>query len=377
MGFRSAVGLLVAGAGGRRRSASAPIVVSVVMAAAALSLAPAALAHYSPKKAIWGPVTVNGRSQFPMYRDLGVGIFEMQLNWAAVAPTRPRSAQNPNDPAYQWPSDIAYAIGQAARYHIRILLQVLGAPAWANGGNAWNYPPLHTSDYARFVTAAARRYPSVHLWMIWGEPSRRPEFGIVRPASATATRLTPAQARAPHVYAQILDASYGALKAISKRNLVIGGNTYTTGDISTRDWIQYLRLPNGRPPRMDLYGHNPFSWRAPNLSNAPSPDDEVDFSDLGRLSQLVNRELAPPHHRIELFLSEWTIPTSPNDTEFGFYVDPSLQAQWIQDAWRIVNSSPFIYALGWIHVYDGDGSSGGLLTVQGVPKPGYAAFKAG
>ena len=47
---------------------------------------------------------------------------------------------------------------------------------------------------------------------------------------------------------------------------------------------------------MDLYGHNPFSFRTPNLANPPLPDGEVDFSDLGRLSQLVNRKLAPPHH---------------------------------------------------------------------------------
>jgi hypothetical protein len=215
--------------------------------------------------------------------------------------------------------------------------------------------------------------------MIWGEPSRKPAFGIVQAAPATATTLTPAQARAPHVYAQLLDASYGALKRVSARNLVIGGNTYTTGDISTGLWIRYLRLPNGRPPRMDLYGHNPFSWRAPNLSNPPSPDGEMDFSDLGRLSRLVNRQLAPRHHQIKLFLSEWTIPTGPNDPEFNYWVDPDVQAQWITDAWRIVNRSSFIYALGWIHVSDGPpgGTMGGLLTHQGNPKPGYAAFKAG
>src|SRR5207248_789168 len=96
--------------------------------------------------------------------------------------------------------------------------------------------------------------PCTTTWA-WGSSrwSRSPDFGIVRRAPPTATRLTPTQARAPHVYAQMLDASYGALKRASKRNLVIGGNTYTTGDVSTREWINYLRLPNGRPPRMDLY----------------------------------------------------------------------------------------------------------------------------
>jgi hypothetical protein len=59
---------------------------------------------------------------------------------------------------------------------------------------------------------------------------------------------------------------------------------------------------------------------------------------------------------------------------------PKVQAQWIRDAWRIVRRSCFIYALGWIHLYDdppGKGSSGGLLDSRGRPKPGYYAFRNG
>ena len=43
----------------------------------ALAVVPAADARQSRKKSIWGPVEVNGVSQFPVYRDLGVGIFQM------------------------------------------------------------------------------------------------------------------------------------------------------------------------------------------------------------------------------------------------------------------------------------------------------------
>jgi hypothetical protein len=328
-------------------------------------------------KAIWGPVSIDGVSQFPLYHRLGVGILQMDLGWATTAPTRPAHARDPNDPAYRWSPDIGYALQQAARYHMRVLLQVSQTPAWANRGRAPNYPPARAADVADFVTAAARRYPGVHLWMVWGEPNRQPNWASLQPASPLANRLTPAQASAPRLYAQLLDASYGALKRVSPRNLVIGGNTYTTGDISTRLWIKYLRLPNGRPPRMDLYGHNPFCWRAPNLSNRTSPEHEVDFSDLGRLSKLVDSELGGPYHKIKLFLSEWTVPTSPHDSEFNIWVAPALQARWITDAWRIVRRSSFIYALGWIHVYDGQGSSGGLLYSPDHPKPGFYAFMRG
>lgn len=351
----------------------------VAMLAAAADPA-AAAANRSATKAIWGPVTSDGKSEFPVYQRLGVGIFEMGLNWAQAAPTRPRDPTDPADAAYRWPAEVAYAIQQASRYHMRVLLEAIGTPRWANDGRAWNYPPRQIGSFAKFLTAATRRYPSVHLWLIWGEPDRHRNFGLVRRVRASARRLTPAEAVAPHVYAQMLDAGFWALKAASKRNLVIGGDTYTWGEIPVRLWIENLCLPNGRPPHMDLYGHNPFSYRHPSLANPPSPHGAYDFSDLGRLHQLVDRYLDTGPRPIKLFLPEWTIPTSPLDREFNFWVEPRLAARWIRDALRIVRTSSFIYALGWIHVQDdppGYGSSGGLLDYQGHPKPGYYAFKNG
>lgn len=353
----------------------------ILLVAVAAGAAPGvARANFSAKKAIWGPVTVGGKSEFPVYHRLGVGIYEMGLNWRKVAWRQPRHPSNPRDPRYRWPAEVTYAIHQAARYHMRVLLQVIFTPRWANGRRSGSHPPIHVRALAQFLTAAARRYPSVHLWMIWGEPDRAGSFALTRHVPITATHLTPAEARAPHVYAQMLDASYGALKAVSRRNLVIGGNTYTWGNISTHQWIKNLRLPNGRPPRMDLYGHNPFCFRAPNLSDPLSGHGAYDFSDVARLSRLVNTNLARPGHRLKLFLAEWTIPTSRFDPEFNFWVLPRVGVQWIRDAFRIVHRSSFIYALGWIPLFDGRGRhgiSGGLFTARGRPTPFYRAFKNG
>ena len=35
------------------------------------------------------------------------------------------------------------------------------------------------------------------------------------------------------------------------------------------DFIKWMKLPNGLPPRLDYYGHNPFSLRFPKLSKTP------------------------------------------------------------------------------------------------------------
>ena len=80
------------------------------------ALAPAADARYSRKKAIWGPTQVNGVSQFPIYRDLGVGIYQMQLDVESRSPRRrPRVPANPADPAYHWPAEVDYAIREGRR----------------------------------------------------------------------------------------------------------------------------------------------------------------------------------------------------------------------------------------------------------------------
>jgi hypothetical protein len=336
--------------------------------------APSALAAV---KAIWGPATRNGVSLFPIYKELGDQLYEDSLRWSAIAGRRPAHPRDPNDPAYVWPAEVNSAVARAKHYKMQVALQIIGSPRWANGGKSARWAPYRPRDYADFAIAAARRYRSVHLWMIWGEPSRSHNFQpLVRARPYVA--LTELQRVAPHLYARLLDAAYGALKSVSSANLVIGGMTDPAASISTPQWIENMRLADGSPPRLDLYGHNPFSIRAPSLANPPSPNQQIDFSDLGRLSELVSRNLGRPDNpNPRLFLSEWTIPTAV-DKEFNFHVDPRLQALWISDALRIARQAPNIYALGWIHLYDEPPTSaGGLMRTDGSKKPGYFAWKSG
>jgi hypothetical protein len=336
-----------------------------------------ATAQAADVKAMWGPGIVDGTSRFPIYQDLGVKIYEDVVPWALIALRRPHSPTNPNDPAYVWPIEVTQAVAEAKRYHIQVALQIIGAPSWANGGKPWNWAPRHAQDYANFAIAAAKRYPSVRLWMIWGEPSRTHNFEPETPAKPFA-KLNAQQQIAPHIYARILDAAYGALKGVSRSNLVIGGMTGAAGDISPQQWIENMRLPDGKPPRLDMYGHNPFTAREPNLSDPPTPEQSIGFSDLGRLATLVDRYFGRPSNpHPKLFLSEWTIPTEP-DEEFTYFASQEVQARWITAGLRIAQSLPSIYAVGWIHLYDEPPTSyGGLIETDGAKKPGYAAWKAG
>ena len=205
--------------------------------------------------------------------------------------------------------------------------------------------------------------------MIWGEPTRIPLFMPLVAQKKLGQQLTARQKRAPHRYARLLDATYGALKAERRSNLVIGGNTYTTGDIRPRRWVQNLRLPNGKPPRMDLYGHNPFSYRNPDLDNPQNDLEIIDFSDIQRFSRDVDRNLGRPgKRRIRIWLSEFAIPTDKPDAEFNFHVTRAVQARWIRNGFEIVRRlESRIYGLGWIHLIDGaPDPTGGRVLQSGL-----------
>jgi hypothetical protein len=354
--------------------------------AAIAGLAMAAVADAAPsrKKAIWGPVRVDGVSQFPIYRELGAGIYQMELHWNQVASGRPARPTDPTDPAYRWPASVDDAVQEAGRYGIQLSILISGTPRWASGRRNPDWAPRRPADFGRFARAASRRYPSVRLWMIWGEPTRRKNFQPLvherrdRP-------LTRQMKRGPHRYARILDSAYVQLKRQSGSNLVIGGNSFTTGDVSPLNWIRNLRLPNGRPPRMDMYGHNPFSNRRPSLDRPPLGHGFADFSDLDLLARWVDRWLGRPRGkpRMKLYLSELFWPTDHPNHEFNFWVDRRTAASWLTTALKVTRRWSRIYTLGWFSLYDdrprrkGDEVNRGLLDRSGRRKPAYLAYKRG
>jgi hypothetical protein len=334
-------------------------------------------------KAIWGPVERDGVSQFPIYSRLGVGIYQVTVRWDQVAPRRPARPADPADPAYRWPTDISRAVREAAARGIRVMVLVIGAPGWANGGQGWNWAPRDPRELATFMGAAARQWPGVRLWMVWTEPTKAANFQPLVPDYGRALRgvgLLPAQR-----YAEMLDDSYAALKRVSRQNLVIGGNTFTVGDVAPLRWIQALRLPDGRPPRFDLYGHNPFTRRLPSRKGVALGRGAADFTDLSRLAAAVDRNLRRSRRRPgpRLYLSEFSLPTDHPNAEFNFWLDRSTQASWLAAALRIARTWPRIYTLGYLGLYDDPPRSDGLevnrglLDWTGAPKPAFSVFQRG
>lgn len=367
---------------------------AVALVAVGVFAAPAADAKADLKKAIWGPAQVDGVSQFPIYRDLGVGIYQMAVDWRETAPTKPADALDPNDPAYKWDPNVDFAVGEAKKYGIKMLIRVWQTPAWANGGSKGNAPPSDPQDYARFTEAVAKRYPGVHLFMVWVEPIRANLY-LLHPTSSpnyytnpkATTRLpsfTTQQRADAQGYAQLVDATYGRLKALSSKNLIIGGNTTTSGDVDPFNWARWMRLKNGKPPRMDMWGHNPFGTRAPNLKKDQITAGTADFSDLDVFVPWLDRWLkrGGRNPKLKLFISEYTAPTDVANYAFPFHVTRAVQAKWLTAGLKIAKSWSRIYSFGWFMLYDSKRADGqetrwGLIDATGVKKPAYYAFKRG
>lgn len=196
-----------------------------------LALVPAAgaAAAVSRKKAIAGPVEFQGESQFPTYAALGAGIYIATLDRKTVAVQDPAEPEDPEDPGYQWPADLDEAVSEAAKYHIRIALTIKRADAG-------------------FATAAARRFPSVHLWV------------VPQSASTAASR-----------YRTALNGVYTALKARSAKNRIVA-QPRSAGTI--------------KGAKLDLYGYTPAKGKR--------------LPDLAKLHDGVGKDL---------FLIGWTLNT--------------------------------------------------------------------
>jgi hypothetical protein len=208
------------------------------------------------------------------------------------------------------------------------------------------------------------------MWMIWGEPPRMENFRPMHAGSPAGPRL----------YARILDAAYGALKAAQPSNIVVGGMTLNGGTVMPTLFLRWLKLPNGRPPRMDLWGHNPFDGRFPNLADEPIGRFRG-FNDIDTLHREIRAYYRQGHRKVpRLWLSEWTvISDKPSRIFLHFYVSAPEQARWLRAAFQIANRTPYVAGMGWFSLLDEPPAPGsanwGLLRSDGTPKPSYSAYK--
>jgi hypothetical protein len=137
-----------------------------------------------------------------------------------------------------------------------------------------------------------------------------------------------------------------------------------------------MRLPGGRLPRLDWFGHNPFPFRTPRLAADPLPGGFRDISDTDTLSDEVRRAYG---RRVPLWLSEYTIQSDRGSAVFATFVSRDLQARYLTAGYGIGDElGPRVAGVGWLALLDEppgpDSANWGLLTHGLQRKPAFGAM---
>jgi len=95
--------------------------------------------------------------------ELGAGVVRLAYGWDVIEPNCKG--------CFNWTTTDEWR-DEARRTNRAIFGSLAYAPAWANGGHPFNYPPLVLQDYYDFVYAVVSRYKDdIFLWGIWNEPN--------------------------------------------------------------------------------------------------------------------------------------------------------------------------------------------------------------
>jgi hypothetical protein len=290
---------------------------------------------------------------------LGVRVVRYTLRWDQIAHTRPTVPADPTDAAYNW-SAADPVLDGLKQHGIEVVLQLVGTPAWANGGKASNYAPSSSAPFGAFATAAAHQYSWVRRWVIWNEPN---QVRWLRPTKPTIYTI------------RLLNPAYAAIHSVIRGALVAGGGTAprgATGGVSPVAWIAGMHAAHAR---LDAYAHNPYPLdpkRETPLTGGCDHCTTITMATITRLVTLVGQDW--PKARI--WLTEYGYQSNPPDPLLG--VSLALQARYIGEGAYVAYRTPKVDML--IHFLYRDEPTlsrfqSGLVTVTNAVKPAYAAFQ--
>jgi hypothetical protein len=345
--------------------------------------------------------------------DAGGGVVRITPPWALIAPSRRPSGfdpADPADPAYRWTAVDALVRDLTSR-GVAVLFTINGAPTWAEGAHrpsganpgSWRPQP---GELAAFARAAAQRYsgsfvdpadpsrtlPRIRRWQIWNETN-------------ITTYLAPQWIRrhghlvlaSPQHYRAMLNAAYGAIKAVQSDAIVSTAGTAPYGDLerggSRIPPVTFTRAllclrPRGRlaavhcahPAHLDALAHHPYGVRGPE-SHALNRDD-VAVPDIGKLARVLRfarrKHRVLPNARKRLWVTEIGWDSRPPDPHG---VPARRHSRWVAQALYVLWRQR-VELVTWLRIRDQDASAGyassnqsGMYFYDGRPKRSLAAFR--
>jgi hypothetical protein len=362
---------------------------------------------------------------FDRTTDAGAGVVRLALTWASAAPDPPADPTDPADPAYYF-DGIDDAVRDAAKRGLKVMLNVNGAPDWAEApGRPANVTPTawmpNPNDLGNFMRAVAKRYsgtfapagqaplPAVQSVEVWNEANT---------SGAIAPQFNGKNDVAAPLYRNMLNASYDAIKAINPNIQVVAGGTDPYGDPpggpyppgvqrvqpvtfwqdllcvrpvktgKTKKGSKKTKAPKyvrtsgcSGPVKFDVLSHHPIdnTGKGP-LQHGPLPGD-ASTPDLGRVVNVLRgAEKAgttlPGNHQVWATEFWWdSNPPNPQGASLA------TQARWIEQSmylfWKAGADTAITFVIGDATARPGvrAGFQGGVYFQDGRPKPSLTAIK--
>jgi hypothetical protein len=352
--------------------------VLVAGSASATSAAPRmAIGFYDDYSFRWSPDTAQN---LLAAQKAGASIIHVTADWSQIAAKEPATPANGDDPAYLI-KDLDNLVDAAPRYGLQVMINISGAPKWANGNQGPNHPPTNLNTLKTFAQMLARRYNGygahgrVNRWSVWNEPN----LGLFLTPQFSASGKIVSVAK----YLQIYKAAYSGIKAGNPTALVAVGETSNRGRNTPlvpadpgRDSVApatFAHLLSQLDPHLkfDAWATHPYPTEP-----VIGPTQKVAYPNvtMTRVTEFGESLQKWFHRRVPIWITEFGEQTKPQP------IDPvtfAQQATYAKQALQLAAASPYVEMFTWFTIRDSPGTwQSGLETANGVKKPAYAVFTA-
>ena len=235
------------------------------------------------------------------------------------------------------------------------------------------YAPMTDAQqdhYARFMATLARDLPTADGFAVWNEPNLN-TFWLYQYAGNK-------DIAAP-AYTSLLARTYDALKAVSPRIKVYGGNLAPRGfenpesprpTHSPTQFIQDMgaayRASGRTKPIMDVFALHPYQTRSAIPPGQPHTGTSLGFGDYDKLVALLGAAFdgtAQPGSKLPIAYTEFGVQSLIPPSELGSYtnVDSPLgqdavpektQAEYYKQAFELAACQPNVVAVYIFHLFD-------------------------
>ena len=305
-------------------------------------------------------------------------IIHVLADWATIAPTKPASPLNGDDPAYAL-SDLDALVESAQKYDFQVLVTISGAPKWANGGQTPNHPPTNLTNLTQFAQMLAARYNGSHAgqgtvsrFSVWNEPNLQ-EF--LTPQFEGSTIVSPG------IYSKLYMAAYKGIKAGNPKAMVAIGETSNRGrnhpsgggsDSVAPATFAHLLSEAAPTIPFDAWATHPYPTndRLGPAQKVAYPN--VAFSTMTRFGSDLQKWF---HRRVPIWITEYAEQTVPQHAGGVSYAQ---QASDAKKALQLAAANPYVEMFVWFVFRDSTPETwfSGLETASGAKKTAYGAFAA-